>query len=31
MRRRAEKLDGSFELQSEDGATVLKWRVPLEG
>jgi signal transduction histidine kinase len=31
MRRRAEKLDGSFELQSEDGATLLKWRVPLEG
>jgi signal transduction histidine kinase len=31
MRRRAEKLHGSFELQSQDGGTVLMWRVPLEG
>jgi signal transduction histidine kinase len=30
MRRRAEKLGGSFELESEDGGTVLTWRVPLE-
>ena len=30
MRRRAEKLHGSFELESEGGRTVLRWRVPLE-
>ncbi len=30
MRRRAEKLHGSFELKSEGGRTVLRWRVPLE-
>jgi signal transduction histidine kinase len=30
MRRRAEKLHGSFDLESEGGKTVLRWRVPLE-
>ena len=29
MRRRAEKLRGSFEVRSQNGGTVLTWRVPL--
>jgi signal transduction histidine kinase len=29
MRRRAEKLRGSFEVRSQSGGTVLTWRVPL--
>ena len=28
MRRRAEKLHGSFEVRSQSGGTVLTWRVP---
>ena len=28
MRRRAEKLHGSFEVRSQNGGTVLTWRVP---
>ena len=30
MRRRAEKLDGSFEIETpDDGGTLLIWQVPV--